>query len=157
MRKETTYLCLLQTQNLSTSTAFKIQSTLFIQILNTIKFIIMVNYLHKTVAQGVTVNQKLCKKIVFNTTRYICFEFLLGDSNKYPKYTFYEEIKEALSYMHSAVFKDSYNSKLILMATSLGSNDVVEMRVHCKRVIPSICILLVYTYLCIQTYRPEPS
>ena len=58
-----------------------------------------------------------------------------GDSNKYPEYKFYEEIrpKQDLSYISICLLHVSilYNSKFILMATFLGTNAVVVTRVHC--------------------------
>ena len=54
-----------------------------------------------------------------------------GNSNKYPKHKFCKEIrtKYDLSYILICSLSILYNSKLILMATSLGTNAVV-MRVH---------------------------
>ena len=56
----------------------------------------------------------------------ICFGYLLesphwGDSNKYPKHTFCQEtrIKQGLSYVSLCLFRILYNSKFILVATSL--------------------------------------
>ena len=45
---------------------------------------------------------------------------------------FYEEvrIKQGLSYIPFYPLRTLYNSKFILMATSLGTNAVVVMRVH---------------------------
>ena len=59
-----------------------------------------------------------------------------GDSNKYPKHMFYEEItiKQGLSYISFWPLRILYNIKFILMATSLGTNAVVVTRVHCNRV-----------------------
>ena len=53
-----------------------------------------------------------------------------GDSNKYPKHIFCEEIiiKEGLSYISSCFLRIFYNSKFILM--SLGTNAVVVTRVY---------------------------
>ena len=85
--------------------------------------------------------QEYCIKISSD----ICFEYLLelphwGDSNKYPKHMFYEEIriKQGLLYISFCTLKILYNSKLILMA-SLGTNAVVETRVHCT----NLCHVLV--------------
>ena len=46
---------------------------------------------------------------------------------------FYEEIrtKQDLSYISVCLFSILYNSKLVLMALSLGTNAVVIRRVHC--------------------------
>ena len=46
---------------------------------------------------------------------------------------FYEEIwiKQGLFYISFCSLRILYNSKSILMATSLGTNDVIVMRVHC--------------------------
>ena len=56
-----------------------------------------------------------------------------GDSNKYPKHMFYEEIgiKQDLSYISVCSLSILYNSKFILMAASLGTNAVVVTKVHC--------------------------
>ena len=77
--------------------------------------------------------QEYCIK----TSSNICFGYLLesphrGDSNKYPKHMFYEEIriKQGLSYISFCPLRDLYNSKFILMATSLGTNAIVVTRVH---------------------------
>ena len=50
-----------------------------------------------------------------------------GDSNKYPKHMFYKEIR----YIPFCPLRILYNSKFILMATSLETNAVVVTRVHC--------------------------
>ena len=82
-----------------------------------------------------TVNVKLCKNIAFIN---VCFGYLLesphrGDSNKYPKHRFYKEIriKQGLSYISFCPLMVLYNSKFILMATSLGTDAVVVTSVHC--------------------------
>ena len=71
-----------------------------------------------------------------NTSSNICFGYLLelphqGDSNKYPKHMFYEELrkKEGLSYISFCPLRILYNSRFILMATCLGINAVVVTRV----------------------------
>ena len=78
--------------------------------------------------------QKHCIKSSSN----ICFGYLLespqrGDSNKYPKHMFYEEIriKQGLSYISFCPLKILNNSKFIIVATFLGTNAVVVTRVHC--------------------------
>ena len=57
----------------------------------------------------------------------------LISSTKYPEHMFYEEIrmKQGLSYISFCSLRISYNSKSILMATSLGTNTVIVTRVHC--------------------------
>ena len=72
--------------------------------------------------------QKHCIKSSSN----ICFGYVLespqrGDSNKYPKHMFYEEIriKRGFFYLSFCPLKNLYNSKFIIMATSLGANAVV--------------------------------
>ena len=57
-----------------------------------------------------------------------------GNSNKYPKHMFYEEIriKQGLFFIYHSVLKFLYNGKFIIMATSLGTNAVVVTRVRCK-------------------------
>ena len=78
--------------------------------------------------------QKHCIKSSSN----ICFGYLLesphrGDSNKYPKHMFYEEvrIKQGLSYILFCPLRILHNSKFIIMATFMGTNAVVVMRVQC--------------------------
>ena len=58
---------------------------------------------------------------------------IASNSNKYPKRMFYEEIgiKQDLSYTSLCPLRILYNSKFILMATSLGTNAVVVTRFHC--------------------------
>ena len=55
-------------------------------------------------------------------------------SNKYPKHIFCEEIrtKQELSYISFCPLRILYNSKFIIMATSLGTNSVIVTRVHCS-------------------------
>ena len=54
------------------------QFTQFIPTLDTAtKIVIMIFDLHETFNQEVRVNQKLCKNIVFNTPKNICFGYLL--------------------------------------------------------------------------------
>ena len=55
--------------------------------------------------------------------------FVRGDSNKYPKHTFYEviRIKEGLFYISFISLRILYNNKFILMAASFGTNAVVVM------------------------------
>ena len=56
-----------------------------------------------------------------------------GDSKKYPKHMFYEEIrtKQDLSYISICSLSILYNSKFILMVMSLKTNAVVVTKVHC--------------------------
>ena len=70
----------------------------------------------------------------------ICFGYLLelpqrGNSNKHPKHMFYEEIRirQGLSYISFCPLRILYNSIFIIMATFLGTNTVVVMRLHCIR------------------------
>ena len=96
------------------------------------QFAIMICDFHEIFARAVTICHKLCKNIVFNTLN-ICFGYLLespqwGDSSKYPKHMFYEEIKTKQECSLSIL----YNSKFILMATSSGTNAVVVTRDHCR-------------------------
>ena len=79
--------------------------------------------------------QEYCIK----TSSYKCFGYLLelppwGNSNKYPKHMFYEEIriKQGFSKISFCPLRILYNSKFIIMATSLGTNAVVVTRVHCR-------------------------
>ena len=75
-----------------------------------------------------------------SSTSNICFGYLLelpqrGNSNKYPKHMFYEEIriKQGLSYISFCSLKILYDSKFIIMATFLGTNAVVVTRVDCSK------------------------
>ena len=83
-------------------------------------------------------SHKLCNNIVFNTIKNMCFGYLLespewGDSNKYPKHMFFEEIrtKQYLCYISTCSLSILYNNKFNLMAMSLGTKAVVVTRVHC--------------------------
>ena len=78
--------------------------------------------------------QKHCIK----SSSKICFGYLLelpqrGNSNKYPKHMFYEEIriKQGLSYILFSPLRILYNSKFIMMATFLGTNAVIVTGVQC--------------------------
>ena len=78
--------------------------------------------------------QKHCIKSSSN----LCFGYLLespqrGDSNKYPKHMFYEEIriKQGLSNILFCPLRILYNSKFIRMATFFGTDAAVVTRVHC--------------------------
>ena len=55
-----------------------------------------------------------------------------GDSNKYPKHVFYEEIgtKQDFSYISICSLRILNNGKYILMAIPLGTNAVVVKRVY---------------------------
>ena len=77
------------------------------------------------------------QKHCINSSRNIGFGYLLelpqrGNSNKYPKPIFYEEIriKQGLSYILFCPLRIVYNSKFIIMATFLGTNAVIVTRVH---------------------------
>ena len=77
------------------------------------------------------------KHCITSSTK-ICFGYLLelpqsGNSNKYPKQMFYEEIrmKQGFSYISFCPLRIIYNSKFTIMATFLGTNAVVVTRVHC--------------------------
>ena len=58
-----------------------------------------------------------------------------GNSNKYQKQLFYEEIhvitKQEVSYFSVGPLSIRYNSKFILMEMSLGTNAVIVTRVPC--------------------------
>ena len=76
--------------------------------------------------------QEYCVK----TSSNICFRYLLesphlGDSNKYPKHMFYVEVRIKSVYTLFCPMRILYNSKFILIATSLGINDVVVTRMQC--------------------------
>ena len=81
-------------------------------------------------------------KHCINSSSNIYFEYLLespqrGDSNKYPKHMFYEEIRIKQGfffYLSFCPLKILYNSKFIIMVTSLGINAVVVTKVHCNKV-----------------------
>ena len=85
------------------------------------------------------VNEKLCKNIAQNLQA-TPFGYLLespqrGDSNKYPKCMFYEEIriKQGFSYISFCPLRILYNNKIIIMATVLGTKAVFVTRVHCSK------------------------
>ena len=64
---------------------------------------------------------------------------------------FYEEIrtKQDLSYISICSLSILYNSKFVLMATSLGTNAVVVTRVHCNRILRHVhqnCLVNCNTY-----------
>ena len=74
-----------------------------------------------------------------NTSSNISLGYLLESLTeailtKYPKYAFYEEIriKQGFSYILFCPLRVLCNNKFILMVTSLGTNAVVAMRVHCS-------------------------
>ena len=112
------------------------QTTLFIPTLNTtIKFVIMTIWLSRSLRLRGN-SHKLSKNIVFNTlTKHMFWIFVRpwGDSNKYPKHKFFEEIwtNQNLSCISICSLSILYNSKFILMAASLVTNAVVVTRVHC--------------------------
>ena len=72
-----------------------------------------------------------------NFTQHMLWIFVriasLRGSNKYPKHMFSGEIriKQWLSYILFCPLRILYNDKLILKATSLGTNAIVVTRVHC--------------------------
>ena len=76
-------------------------------------------------------------KTLHNIFKHIYFGYLLestqrGDSNKYPKHMFYEDIriKPDLSCISFCSLRILYNSKFIIMTTFLGTNTVIVTRVH---------------------------
>ena len=84
-----------------------------------------------------TVNEVLWKKHCIKSLSIICLGYLLeshqrGNSNKYPKHMFYEEIKikQGFSYISFCPLRILYNSKFIIMATFLGTNAVVVLMVY---------------------------
>ena len=122
----------------------KIQSTLFISTLDTMtKFVIMTIWLSRNLRSSGDSQWEIIEEYCIKTSSNICFGYLLesprwGDSNKYPKHMFYEviRIKQGLSYISFSSLRVLYNSKFILMATSLGTNAVVVTR---ARYIQNIC------------------
>ena len=92
----------------------------------------------ETLSQELTVNQKLCWNIIIQYFKQHMFGYLLesphrGDSNKYPKHTFYEEIiiKHSICCISFYSLRILNNSKFILKAIYLGTNVVVVTMVHC--------------------------
>ena len=90
-------------------------------------------------SQEVTVNHKLSRSIIIQYFKQQMFWIFVriahrGDSNKYPKQTFYREIriKYGVCCISFCSLRILYNSKFILMATSFGTNAVVVTRVHCN-------------------------
>ena len=116
---------------------YLIQTTLFIPTVDkTTKFVIM------TISQNLRLrgnnSHKLCKTTVIHTIKKYMFWIFsempqYGESNKYPKQKFFEEIrtKQDLSYKSICSICILYDSKFILMAMSLGTNAVIVTRVHC--------------------------
>ena len=116
-----------------------LKSTLFIPTLDTItKFVIQTIWLaEKPSLKRWQLIRNHAGTLLFNTSSYVCFRYLLepphrGHSNKYPKHTFFEEIriKHCICCISFCSLRILYNSKFILMAISLGSNDVL-IRGHC--------------------------
>ena len=78
-----------------------------------------------------TVNEKLCKNIALNLQA-TCFGYLLelprrGDSNKYPKYMLFEEIRIKRDFSYILFIKDSLQEQFIF-ATFSGTNVVMRVR-----------------------------
>ena len=129
----------LQTSIVTSGTCKNVQSILFIPTLDTTtKFVIMTIWMSRNLrSRGGSwweIVQEYCIRISSN----ICFGYLLesphwGDSNKYPKHMLYEEIriKQCLSYISFCPLRILYNSKVIIMATSLETNSVLVTRIHC--------------------------
>ena len=51
-------------------------------------------------------------------------------------------IKQVLSYISFCALRILYNSKFVLMATSLGTNAVIVMRVYCIFIFVNVFIAL---------------
>ena len=94
-------------------------------------------------------NEKLCKNIALNLQAHMFW--------KYPKHMFYEEIrmKQGLLFILFCPIRILYNSIFILMATALGTNAVVVMRVHCSKQEVTNVISLVQKWH--QTYQMYPT
>ena len=116
-----------------------LQSTLFIPTLDTTtKFVIMIIRMSRNLRTRGDSFWEIMPEYCIKTSSHICFGYLLesphwGNSNKYPKHMLYEEmrIKYGLPYISFCpLIRILYNSKFILMATSLGTNVVVVTRVH---------------------------
>ena len=104
-----------------------IQTTLFIPTLDTTtKIDITTILLSWNLRLRDTISHKLCKNIVFDILKKHMFWIFVRIASVHR---FYEEIrtKHDLSYLSWSIL---YNSKFILMATSLGTNAIVVTRVH---------------------------
>ena len=116
-----------------------LQSTLFIPTLDTTtKFVIMTIWKSRNPRSRGDSYWEIMQEYYIKISSNICFGYLLespywGDSNKYTKHIFYEEIriKQGPSYISFCPLRILYNSKIILIATPLGTNAVVVTRVHC--------------------------
>ena len=85
-----------------------------------------------------TFNEKLCKNTTLKFEAYvfdICYNCLIEAILTNIQNMFYEEIKikQGPSYISFCPLRILYNSKFILMATSLGTNAIVIKRDHCIR------------------------
>ena len=85
------------------------------------------------------VHEKLCKIYCIKTSSNLCFGYLLelphwGNSNKYSKHMFCEEIiiKQGLCYISFCPLRLFYNRKFILMATTPEKYAVVVTRFTVK-------------------------
>ena len=91
-----------------------------------------------------TVNQKICKNIVFNTSRNIsvleiCFVFWIFEEAILTNIQIYllcgNTTKSNLFLTkHSAAFKDSLQQQIHFNSIILGTNAVVVTRVHCTNI-----------------------
>ena len=94
-----------------------IQSTLFIPTLDTTtKFVIMTIWMSRNLCSRGDCKWEIMQAYYITTSSNICLGYLLesphwGDSNKYPKHMFYEEIriKQNLSYISFCPFRILYN------------------------------------------------
>ena len=93
------------------------------------KFVIMIISGER---QEVNINHKSCKNLVFIISRNICFGYLLesphwGDSSKYPKHMFCEQIRieQGLSFITFCSLRIFYNSKFILIPRHMKYADEV--------------------------------
>ena len=110
-----------------------LQSNLFIPTLvTTTKFVILTIWLvRKPSLKKWHLIRNYAGTLLFNTSSNIYFGYLLesphrGDSNKYPKHTFYEEIriKHGMCCISFCSLRILYKSNFILMTISLVANAV---------------------------------
>ena len=137
----------------------KVQWNLFITTLDTTtKFVILTIWLaQKPSLKRWKWSRNYAGTLLFNTSSNICFGYFLelphrGNSNKYPKHMFYEEIriKHSICCISFCSLRILYNSKFILMAISLETNVVVVKRGHCicRKMICFILYMYKWAYAC---------
>ena len=123
-----------------------VQSTLVTPTLvRTTKFAVMTIWMSRNLRLSGDSQWEIMKEYCIKISSYICFEYLLesphwGDSSK--AYVLWgNKNKTRLSDRPACPYRILYNSKFILMATSLGTNAVVVTKVHC---------IMIYSFMIFQ-------